>query len=154
MAQNWLRNKEDRLIKRAMRILEQRMRYGDQLTSPTDVRQYLAMRFAGLEREVFVVLYLDTRNRLIKCDELFWGTIDGAQVHAREVVKAALAHNATAVIFAHNHPSGEPEPSTMDKALTQKLSAALDLVDIKVFDHLIVGGAKTISFSERGLLSP
>lgn len=146
------RQKEDRLIKRAMRVLEQRMQYGEAMQSPADVRKYLAMRFSGLEREVFSCLFMDNRHRVISCEELFYGTINDATVHPREIVKRALKLNAAAVIFAHNHPSGVPEPSEADKALTRRLRDALDLIEVRVLDHLVIGGAQAVSFSERGLL--
>ena len=101
---------------------------------------------------MFCCLYLDNRHRLIAFDELFRGTIDGASVHPREVVREALAHNAAALILAHNHPSGVAEPSRADELITQRLRDALALVDIRVLDHLIVAGPETLSFAERGLL--
>ncbi len=105
-----------------------------------------------LAHEVFCCLYLDNRNRVISFDELFRGTIDGAAVYAREVVKQALARNATAVILAHNHPSGMAEPSLADELMTRRLREALALVDIRVLDHLVVGDSDCFSFAERGLL--
>jgi DNA repair protein RadC len=110
------------------------------------------MRFAGLEHEVFCCLYLDNRNRVIACEELFRGTIDGASVHPRAVVKRALIHNAAAIILAHNHPSGVAEPSQADELITRRLKQALALVDIRVLDHLIVADAVVESMAERGLL--
>ena len=101
---------------------------------------------------MFAVLFLDTRHRLIEYAEMFQGTIDSAEVHPREVVKAALRHNAAAVIVSHNHPSGNPEPSAADQALTQRLREALGLVDVRVLDHVIVAGNATASFAERGLI--
>jgi len=112
------------------------------------VRLHLAKR----EREVFAVMFLDNRHRLLAYEELFFGTIDGASVHPREVVKAALAHNAAAVILSHNHPSGVAEPSQADQRITQRLKDALGLVDVRVLDHLIVGEGEPVSFAERGLL--
>ena len=146
------REKEDRLIQRAMKVLESRMNYGPVMQSPNAVREYLALRFAGLEREVFACLFLDTRHRVLACEDLFFGTVSSASVHPREVVKRALELNAAAVILAHTHPSGVAEPSQADKALTRRLKDALDLIEVRVLDHVVVGGAQAVSFSERGLL--
>jgi len=123
------------------------------LTSPGEVRDYLGARLRDLPYEVFCCLYLDNRNRLIGMEELFRGTIDGASVYPREVVRQALAHNAAAVILAHNHPSGVAEPSQADEAITHRLKNALALVDIRVLDHLVIGDGSAVSFAERGLLS-
>jgi DNA repair protein RadC len=112
----------------------------------------LALRFAGLEHEVFACIYLDSRHRPIACEELFRGTIDGTSVHTREVVKRALVHNAAAVILAHNHPSGVAEPSQADELITRRLKEALALVDIRVLDHLIVGSGLVESMAERGCM--
>ena len=112
----------------------------------------LLCKLAGQEREQFLALFLDNRHRVIASEVLSEGTIDGASVYSREVVKAALRHNAAAAIFAHNHPSGIPEPSQADQRLTQRLVKALELVDIRVLDHIVVGGTDTVSFAERGLL--
>lgn len=146
------RNNDD-IIERAMQILGARMTLkGDVVASPDDSRKYLILRLSELEYEVFSCLFLDTRHRVISFEEMFRGTVDGASVHPREVVKAALKHNATAVIFAHNHPSGDPEPSKADISLTRRLVEALALVDVRVLDHVVVGGVETISFAERGLI--
>jgi DNA repair protein RadC len=110
------------------------------------------MHYAGQQREVFGCMFLDNRHRLIRFDEVFHGTIDGASVHPREVVKLALARNAAAVILAHNHPSGVAEPSQADELITARLRDALSLVDIRVLDHLVVGGTTVTSFVERGLI--
>lgn len=122
------------------------------LESPKTVRQYLAVHFADHEREVFACLFLDNRHRLIAVEEMFLGTVDGASVHPREVVKRALKLNAAAVIVAHNHPSGVAESSQADELITARLRDALALVDIRVLDHLVVGGTTVISFAERGLI--
>ncbi|MEN8107724.1 MAG: DNA repair protein RadC [Pseudomonadota bacterium] len=124
----------------------------DVLTNPGAVSAYLAAQFDELEHEVFACQFLDNRHRVIRYQELFRGTIDGCSVHPREVVKDALYANAAAVILAHNHPSGIPEPSAADKALTTRLKDALGLVDIRVLDHIVVGGAESVSFAERRLL--
>ena len=114
-------------------------------------RDSLDNKLAGFEHEVFAVLFLDTRHRLIEYREMFHGTIDSASVYPREVVKEALRLNAAAVILSHNHPSGSPEPSQADKVLTQRLKEALGLVEVRILDHVIVGGMETVSFAEKGL---
>ena len=135
-----------------MRWLEEEIKRREVLTQPASVKNYLRIHFAGREYESFVVLFLDAQNRLITKEELFRGTLTQTSVYPREVVKAALRHNAAAVILAHNHPSGVAEPSFQDQALTRTLTEALALVDIKVLDHLVVAGSATVSFAERGLL--
>ena len=122
------------------------------LANPKATRDYLAVHYAGMEREVFGVLFLDNRHRVICHDQVFFGTIDGASVHPREVVKLALARNAAAVILAHNHPSGVAEPSQADELITARIRDALALVDIRVLDHLVVGGTTVTSLAERGLI--
>ena len=136
----------------ARQALALRIRKGTELTSPQQTRDYLMTRLATREFETFCVIYLDNRHRLIACEDLFRGTIDGASVHPREVVKEALKHNAAAVILAHNHPSGVPEPSHADQLLTANLKQTLALVDVKVLDHFIIAADQTLSFAERGLL--
>ena len=143
---------QDQVIKRALKILETRMRSAPTLASPEVVRDYLRVLLHDREHEVFVCLYLDAQHRVIACDELFRGTLAQTSVYPREVVKATLAHNAAAVVFAHNHPSGVSEPSRADELLTQALKQALALVDVKVLDHFVVAGASSVSFAERGLL--
>ena len=122
------------------------------MDTPAAARNYLALRLGALEHELFVVILLDNRHRLIACLDLFRGTIDGASVHPREVVKEALRHNAAAVVLGHCHPSGVCEPSQADELITSRLREALALVDIRVLDHLIVAGGEVLSFAERGLL--
>ncbi len=134
------------------RYLQAELETGDAFTSPEQTRNFLKLKLRAYPYEVFACLYLDSRHRLLSFDELFRGTIDSAQVHAREVVRSALKYNAAAVILAHNHPSGEAEPSQSDINLTQQLKKALDLVDVRVLDHLIIGNGAAISFAERGLL--
>ena len=116
------------------------------------VRDYLQVRFCGLEHEVFAVLFLDAQNRVIAFKEMFRGTVTQTSVYPREVVKEALALNAAAVILTHNHPSGYAEPSRADELLTATLKSCLALVDVRVLDHLVVGGDQVTSFAERGLL--
>ncbi len=136
----------------ARRALSEQRETRDALCSPDAVRNWLKLRLSGLSHEVFMVLLLDAQNRLLRADELFRGTLTQTSVYPREVVKLALAHNAAGVIFAHNHPSGVAEPSRADDFLTQSLKQALALVDIRVLDHVIVGGGATCSFAERGML--
>ncbi|MFH0351045.1 MAG: DNA repair protein RadC [Chromatiales bacterium] len=124
---------------------------GSAITSAKDSVEFLTLKLAQKEHEVFCVLFLDTRNRVVAFEELSRGTIDQASVHAREVVKAALGHNAAAVILAHNHPSGEASPSAADKQLTARLKDALALIDVRVLDHIIIGDG-FYSFAEHGLL--
>lgn len=140
------------VLEMARRHLSASMQAGDLLSSPQLVRDYLRAQLRHRQRELFAVLWLDNQNRLIAYEELFQGTIDGASVYPREVVKQALARNAAAVILAHNHPSGVAEPSQADERLTRRLQAALELVDIRVLDHLVVGEGEIVSFAERGLL--
>lgn len=134
------------------RYLFARISRGQVLGSPAEVRQFLQLKLRGLGHEVFACLYLDNQHAVIGYEELFRGTIDGASVYPREVVKRCLALNAAAVIFAHNHPSGVAEPSQADQRLTQRLRSALATVDIRVLDHFVVGDAEALSFAERGLL--
>jgi DNA repair protein RadC len=136
----------------ARRALAEDLARGDVLTSPEAVRDYLRLSLAARPFEVFVVLHLDSQHRLIAADELFRGTLAQTSVYPREVVKAALARNAAAVIFAHNHPSGVAEPSRADELLTQSLKSALALVDIRTLDHFVVAGPRVVSFAERGML--
>ncbi len=119
---------------------------------PQRVKDYLRLHLAGLQHEVFAVLFLDARHRLLRMEEMFRGTLTQTSVYPREVVKRALAHNAAAVLLAHNHPSGVAEPSPADEYLTQTLRSALALVDVRVLDHLVVGRPGVVSFAERGLL--
>jgi DNA repair protein RadC len=134
------------------RSLLEALRHRDVLSSPATVRDYLRMSLAGRDYEVFMALFLDAQNRVIESEEMFRGTLTQTSVYPREVVKCALARNAAAVIFAHNHPSGLAEPSHADEVLTQALKQALALVDIKVLDHFIVAGSTALSFAECGRL--
>ena len=137
----------------ARRALHQEMQQRDSFTSPGHVRDWLRLKLGLRQHEVFMALWLDAQNRLIKADELFTGSLTSTSVYPREVVKAALANNAAAVILAHNHPSGVAEPSSADEMLTRNLKSALALVDVRVLDHFIVAGnAQPLSFAERGLL--
>ena len=141
----------DQILDAARQAIEHKMQRGASFTSPAAVKEYLCTKLGGFEHEVFAVLFLDTRHRLIEYAEMFHGTIDSASVYPREVVKEALRLNAAAVILSHNHPSGSPEPSQADKVLTQRLKEALGLVEVRILDHVIVGGMETVSFAEKGL---
>lgn len=142
----------DQILEAARQVIDQKIPRGALFTSPELVKDYLRTKLVGFEHEVFAVLFLDTKHRLIEYIELFRGTIDSASVYPREVVKEALRVNAAAVIFSHNHPSGNPEPSQADKLLTQRLRDALAVVEIRALDHIVVGSEGTVSFAERGLL--
>lgn len=134
------------------RHLDERLRRGDALSNPQETRLFLSARLRDYPHEVFACLFLDNRHRVIRFEELFVGTIDGASVHPREVVKRALHHNAAAVILAHNHPSGVADPSVADCQITRRLRDALGLVDIRLLDHFVVGDGELTSFAENGLL--
>ena len=136
----------------ARRSMSEEARSRDALASPQAVRDYLRLLLAARPYEVFVGLFLDSQNRLLAADELFRGTLAQTSVYPREVVKAALARNAAAMIFAHNHPSGVAEPSRADELLTQALKQALSLVDIRTLDHFVIAGGRVTSFAERGML--
>jgi DNA repair protein RadC len=128
------------------------LQQGDALTSPQHTRDYLSARLRGYCQEVFACLFLDNRHRVLAFEELFYGTVDGASVHPREVVRRCLAHNAAAVILAHNHPSGVAEPSRADEQITQRLKEALGLIDVRVLDHMIIGDGEITSLAERGTI--
>jgi DNA repair protein RadC len=134
------------------RWLDAEMKGRDALNSPNAVRDFLRLHFAGREYESFVVIFLDAQHRVIETEEMFRGTLVQTSVYPREVVKAALKHNACAVLLSHNHPSGVVESSDSDRLLTNALKQALALVDCRVLDHFIVAGTQTLSFAESGLL--
>ena len=140
------------VLEMGRRHLYEGLARGESLTSPASSREYLQARLCHYPYEVFACLFLDNRHRLIACEELFRGTVNGASVHPREVVRRALEHNAAAVILAHNHPSGIAEPSQADIQLTGRLRDALGLVDVRVLDHLVVAPGDWASLAERGLL--
>lgn len=143
----------DALIARAMTLLDQKYnKAGAQLSNPRDCGDFLRARLRHLPYEVFACLWLDNRHRFLSFDEMFRGTVDGATVHPREVVKEGLRHNACAVIFAHNHPSGVAEPSAADRAITHELRDALQLVGVRVLDHLVIGQGEPVSMAARGLI--
>lgn len=136
----------------ARRSLVADAKTGDNLSSPSAVRDFLRLQLQGRSVEIFVGIFLDAQNRVIEVEELFAGTLTQTSVFPREVVRRALHHNAAGMIFAHNHPSGVTEPSHADENLTQSLKQALALVDVRVLDHFIVGRGAILSFAERGLL--
>ncbi|WP_198266529.1 RadC family protein [sulfur-oxidizing endosymbiont of Gigantopelta aegis] len=140
------------VLEMSKRYLGETMENQDVISSPEDTRQFLKSQLGNRPYEVFAALFLDNRHRVIKFEELFRGTIDGASVYPREVVKTALEHNAAALIIAHNHPSGVAEPSTADERITLRLKEALALVDIRLLDHLVIGDGEVVSLAERGIL--
>jgi DNA repair protein RadC len=140
------------VLEMSQRHLREGLQKGNALTSPQDTQRYLLMRMRDYPQEVFSCLFLDNKHRVIAFEEMFRGTIDSASVYPREIVKRALQHNAAALILAHNHPSGDPEPSAADRAITAKIRAALALVDIRVLDHCIVGDNRCASFAEMGII--
>lgn len=150
--------KPSTIVERALKYLEAEFKEKrihadlEAFTSPDIVKNYLTLKLAQEDREHFIALYLNTKHQLIEVETLFSGTIDGASVYPREVVKQALKHNAKALIFAHNHPSGIAEPSQADKSITSKLKECCAMFDMSVLDHIIVGGMETYSFSEHGLI--
>ncbi|ELS6501830.1 DNA repair protein RadC [Salmonella enterica] len=140
-------------IREALTLLERQLREpGASFTSSSSVRDWLRLQLASLEREEFVALFPDNQHRLITHETLFTGTVNRTEVHPREVVKAGLKHNCAAVIVAHCHPSGHAEPSEADRRITERLKQALDLVDIRLLDHLVAGGMEIVSFAEKGWL--
>ncbi|MGV6815856.1 MAG: RadC family protein [Thiotrichales bacterium] len=139
------------VIEMASRHLQESLVRENAFTNPGDARRYVQQRLREYPHEVFACLFLDTRHRLITYEELFTGTIDGASVHPREVVRQAIKHNAAAVIFAHNHPSGIAEPSSADRQITERLKTALSYVDVRVLDHIVVGD-EPVSMAERGMV--
>ena len=144
---------EDQIIDKALEIVTRRMNEkGQAMSSSTLALQFFKLHFAKQPYESFCALYLDNQHRVIDIEELFVGTIDGASVYPREVLTHALAKNAAAIMFSHNHPSGKAEPSEADKFITQQLKTALKTVDIRVLDHFVIGGAEHFSFAEHGLI--
>ena len=143
---------DDAIIAQACAIIDKRFATGDALTDPSAAGAYFKVKIGGSRREVFAVLFLDNRHRALAFEELFYGTIDGAEVHPREVVRRALELNAAAVIIGHNHPSGEPEPSAADRAVTQRLKQSLALVDVRLLDHFVCGSGAPVSMASRGMI--
>lgn len=140
------------VLEMSKRHLKEQLKRDTVFSSAEHVRNYLSSQLRHSQREVFAVLFLDSQHRLIRYQELFMGTIDAAAVYPREVVKAALQYNSAAVILAHNHPSGVAEPSQADISITEKIKQALDLVDVRLLDHFVVGDGSPVSLAERGLL--
>ena len=143
---------QNKVITLALNILTERHLPGHALTSPKETIEYLRLRFSEYKNEVFCALFLDNRHRVLGFEELFFGTINGASVHPRVVVQRCMDVNAAAIIFAHNHPSGVSEPSHADKAITNRLKDALEILDVRVLDHIVVGAEGVTSFAETGLL--
>ncbi|EBS6356467.1 DNA repair protein RadC [Salmonella enterica subsp. enterica serovar Weslaco] len=144
---------EQRIIRRAMRLLEKYQRNpGEQFLDASFTKIWLQLRLARQEREIFMALYLDNQNRLLEHETLFLGTINNTPVHPREIVKSALRHNAAAVILAHNHPSGVTDASKADRTITDRIVNALNLVEVRLLDHFIIGDGNTLSFAEMGWL--
>jgi len=139
-------------VEMTKRVLRSEMDRGDALNNPDDTRRFLQVRLRGYRSEVFACLFLDNRSRVIEYEELFFGTIDGASVHPREVVRRALHHNAAALIVAHNHPSGIADPSQSDVQITRRLRDALGLIDVRLLDHIVIGDGPAVSLAERGLV--
>ena len=140
------------IIAMAKKLINRQFSKGRLMGCAESSKDFLALKLGQLEHETFCIIFLDTRHKVVAFEELFRGTIDGASVHPREVVKEALSVNASAVILAHNHPSGVPEPSQSDINITQQLKNVLAVVDVRVLDHIIVGGATTVSMAELGLI--
>lgn len=136
----------------SLRLLASRMEAGELLNDPAVAGRYFSVRLRSREREVFAVAFLNVKHRLIATEELFYGTLDGAEIHPREVVKRALELGASAILIAHNHPSGSPEPSAADRAVTNRLKQALALVDIRLLDHFIIGDGPPTSMAEKGFV--
>ena len=141
---------EEGILLAAQQILEQRLLREGAITDPTQAADYLKARCAHLPHEVFGVVFLDTRHRILATEHLFSGTVDGCEVHPRVVAQKALQHNAAAVILFHNHPSGSPEPSAADRVITTRLKDVLGMLDVRVIDHIICAGTQTASLAARG----
>jgi DNA repair protein RadC len=143
---------EDTIIEQAMAVLHKRLNTGPLMNSTDVVKKYLMLKAAGLEREEFWCVWLNAVHQVIDIETVATGSISQASVYPREIVKSALRRNAAAVILAHNHPSGSPDPSNADQMLTNTIKSALALVDVRVVDHIIVGGDRAVSFAEQGLV--
>lgn len=144
--------REDKILQQAQQIAERRLKQQEFITNPSVTKALLLAAYRNVEQETLGVLLLTSQNGLLKRTDMFSGTIDGASVYPREIVKHALAHNAAAVILYHNHPSGIAEPSLQDRQITRRIGDALALVDIRLLDHMVIGKAEVVSFAERGLL--
>ncbi|HIC2037005.1 TPA: RadC family protein [Enterobacter soli] len=140
------------IIHQARELLTQRLYRNESLNSPCETESYLALQLGDREQEVFAVVFLDSQNHVIQYREMFHGTIASTTVYPREIARLALSLNAAAVICSHNHPSGHPEPSEADRAITERIQQTMELVDVHVLDHIVVGGGQTVSFAKRGWL--
>lgn len=140
------------IINQARELLTARLYRNDSLGSPKETESYLALQLGDREQEVFAVIFLDNRNQVLQYKEMFFGTLASTSVYPREIARLALRLNAAAIICSHNHPSGHPEPSGADRTITERIRQALELVDVRVLDHIVVGGGRTVSFAERGWL--
>ncbi len=147
-----LESERREVVRLALEVLAHEHQPGEILTTPPRTKEYLRLLLAERRNEVFGVLFLDNRHRVLAFEELFYGTVDGASVHPRVVVQRALLRNAAACILCHNHPSGIAEPSRADMTITDRLKKSLELVDVRVLDHMVVGAEEVVSFAERGLL--
>ncbi len=143
---------EQQIIDFAKQIISNRFLHGKSITSPSEAIEFLQLRLATRQREVFAVVFLSNKNEVITYEELFQGTNDQTAVFPREILKRALFYNASAVVLSHNHPSGHPEPSQADISITDKIKTALELIDVRTLDHIIVGGTKNFSMAEKGYL--
>ena len=141
---------QDDVIEKAVQCIKCQFQHGKQMSCAATSKDYAQLLLAGHAHEVFAVIFMDDKHRILACEEMFHGTIDGASVYPREVVKAALKHNASAIILAHNHPSGDPESSQADIHITHRLKDALQLIDVPILDHIIVGKT-ALSMAEKGL---
>ncbi|MEN1957416.1 RadC family protein [Luteimonas changyuni] len=140
----------DEILEAARVVVGNRMQRGTSFSDPQTAKDFFQGKLAGLQKEVFAAAFLDARHRLIEYVELFQGTIDGAEVHPREVVRHAIRTNSAAIIVAHNHPSGSADPSAADRTVTARLKQALSLVDVRLIDHVVVGGEQAVAMAERG----
>lgn len=142
---------DEGIIAAALAILEKRV-LTEKIERPEDAKRFFILKLAERQTEAFAVLFLNTRHKVIAYEELFHGDHQGSEVHPRVVAQRALAHNASAIMVAHNHPSGDPDPSAADRAVTARLKQALALIDVRMLDHIVVGGGSSVSFAERGYL--
>lgn len=140
------------IINEARELLTQRLYRNESLGSPRETESYLALQLGDREQEVFAVIFLDSQNQVLQYKEMFYGSIASASVYPREIARLALRLNAAAVICSHNHPSGHPEPSEADRNITGRIREAMELIEVRVLDHIVVGGGQTVSFAERGWL--
>ena len=140
------------IINQARELLTARLYRNESLGSPKETESYLALQLGDREQEVFAVIFLDNRNQVLKYKEMFFGSIASTSIYPREIARLALRLNAAAVICSHNHPSGHPEPSAADRKITERIKNSMELIDVRVLDHVVVGGGRTVSFAERGWL--